>query len=352
MVAWALNDHSPCIGGGLDRGPANQFEEWTMPHHYLRGILFCVIATVSWGAMFPVMTGALARIDPFTFTSIRYLAAISVLLVVLLATEGARGVSLEGERVLPIWFFGTAGFAGFGFLVFLGQQMAGAEGALTASIMMATMPMMGLLVVWIVHKTMPPLYSVVFILISFCGVALVITKGDFSGLINHQVSYSASMLIILGALCWVLYTVGVSFYPRWSPLKYTTLSTAFGLLSVLTINAALFGTGAVPIPSASAIESVVPHLAYMALGAGAVGVLSWNAGNRIITPLNGVLFINVVPMTAFAISAIEGIVPSAIQVLGACLTGMALICNNLYLRRRVSPAAAPSGGTRALSPSE
>ncbi|WP_269975583.1 hypothetical protein [Dickeya lacustris] len=47
----------------------------------------------------------------------------------------------------------TLGFAGFGFLVFLGQHLAGPSGALTASIMMATMPMLGLLTIWALKKT-------------------------------------------------------------------------------------------------------------------------------------------------------------------------------------------------------
>lgn len=50
------------------------------------------------------------------------------------------------------WLLGSIGFCGFGSFVFLGQQLAGREGALTASIMMATQPMMGLLVNSVVRK--------------------------------------------------------------------------------------------------------------------------------------------------------------------------------------------------------
>lgn len=39
---------------------------------YIKGLLCCLLATVSWGAMFPVMTHALIQIDPFNFTTIRY----------------------------------------------------------------------------------------------------------------------------------------------------------------------------------------------------------------------------------------------------------------------------------------
>jgi hypothetical protein len=46
------------------------------------------------------------------------------------------------------------------------------------------------------------------------------------------------------------------------------------------------------------------------------------------------LFINVIPLTSFAISALEGLAPTTAQVLGAGLTGLALIGNNLTVRAK------------------
>ncbi|MFX7902635.1 EamA family transporter, partial [Acinetobacter baumannii] len=48
---------------------------------YLKGTLYCLAASVSFGLMFPVMASALTRVDPFTFTSLRYLIAAAVSLV-------------------------------------------------------------------------------------------------------------------------------------------------------------------------------------------------------------------------------------------------------------------------------
>lgn len=299
---------------------------------YASGILFCFLATLSWGGMFPVMAGALRHIDPFTFTSLRYTLAGLAFLALLLHREGAKSLTLTGREAPLAWLFGTAGFAGFGFLVFLGQQRAGRDGALTASIMMATQPMLGLLVNWLLRKVVPPVYSIFFILLSFCGVALVITKGDPAALLREPQNFAADALILLGALCWVVYTVGGSFFPKWSPYKYTTVTTGLGLLSVYAVNIALLVTGSIDLPTLETLRSIVPELTYMALIAGGVGVLCWNLGNRILTPLNGVLFMDVIPVTAFAISAVQGVVPERVQVLGACFTGVALICNNVCMR--------------------
>jgi len=300
---------------------------------YLMGILCCLGATFSWGAMFPIMTDALRFIDPFTFTALRYSIAAIAFGSLLVLREGPLAFSLVNQRWGLAWLFGSAGFAGFGFLVFLGQQMIGLNGALTASIMMATMPMLGLLVVWSLRKARPPLVSLGFILISFCGVVLVITGGDLRAVLAEPANYFANVPLILGALCWVLYTVGATYFPKWSPYRYTTLTTLLGLTTVFAVDIVLMFFGVIPQPTVAVVLEVAPHLIYMALIAGFFGVLCWNIGNKILTPLNGVLFMDVVPITAFALSAISGVVPNVMQTFGACITAIALLMNNLYQRR-------------------
>lgn len=301
---------------------------------YAKGVLCCLIATLSFGFMFPVMTSALTRIDPFTFTSLRYLIAGAAFLVMLRIKEGPSALRPGGEPVALAWLLGSIGFAGFGFFVFLGQQLAGRDGALTASIMMATQPMLGLLVNSIVRRILPPLYSFLFILLSFCGVALVVTKGNIAGLLSGPRDYSANALIVLGALCWVIYTFSASFFTKWSAFKYTTMTTWLGLTTIIAINLLLFVEHTVPVPTAEALLAIAPHLLYMGLIAGFVGILCWNLGNKILTPLNGMLFMDVVPITTFVVSSFAGVIPTHMQLVGASMTGSALILNNLYLRRR------------------
>jgi hypothetical protein len=56
--------------------------------------------------------------------------------------------------------------------------------------------------------------------------------------------------------------------------------------------------------------------------------------------MNGVLFMDVVPITTFTIPALTGVVPGEAQVFGAAMTTSALILNNLYLRQRARRTAA------------
>ncbi len=174
----------------------------------------------------------------------------------------------------------TAGFAVFNFLIFFGQQLAGKDGTLTASVMVATMPMLGLLVNWFVTKTAPSPYSFLFILMSFIGVVLVVSKGNIAAMIDSPQNYIADGIMLFAALCWVVYTIGGTFFPAWSSYKYTAVTTVLGLSSAIVINGALFASGAIPLPSHTDVGHVLPQMAYMSLVAGVIGVLSWNLGNR------------------------------------------------------------------------
>jgi hypothetical protein len=176
------NSHGiPLRGAACDRAQGG----------YGKGVLYCIAATVSFGLMFPVMASALTRVDPFTFTSLRYLLAAGASLVLLRVKEGPGALRPKGEPIALAWFLGSIGFAGFGFLVFLGQQLAGREGALTASIMAATQPLLGVLINSTARRVQPPPYTLLLVLLSFSGVALVITKGDISGLLHEPSPPSA-----------------------------------------------------------------------------------------------------------------------------------------------------------------
>ena len=302
-----------------------------MKNKYLLGILFCLTAVLSWGGMFPVMGTAMKVVNPFIFTLIRYTSAAVLFLLLLYVKEGRKAFAFEG-RSLQIWLLGSSGFAGFGFLVFLGQKLSGPSGALSASVMMALMPLLSVVVNWLFRGIKPLKYSLAFVLMSFFGVLTVVTKGDYATLARLRSDVLADGCILLGALCWVVYTIGAAYFPKWSPVRYTALTTCLGVLTIWAVNLALWISGYQRVPSLADCQSILPQILYMVLIAGFVGVLAWNAGNKILTSLNGVLFMDVVPITTFAIAAFQGYLFNRAEMIGAGLTVSALIFNNIYQR--------------------
>ena len=86
------------------------------------------------------------------------------------------------------------------------------------------------------------------------------------------------------------------------------------------------------------IESVGWQLVYLIVIASVLGVLSWNAGNKLVGVTNGMLFINFVPVTVFAIRIAQGHHFQPIEFFGAALVIGALIANNVVVRRAAAPA--------------
>jgi drug/metabolite transporter (DMT)-like permease len=311
------------------------------------GALFCLIAGVTWGAQFPIAGSALKLIDPFYFTLLRYMAVSLILMLLLIVSEGTKAFSFE-SRAAWVWFYGTMAFTVYNFLVFLGQKTAGPSGAVLASIMMALMPITSVLVMWVYKKTTPSTFALGCIVVAFLGVSLVITKGDISVLSSTSGNLSPALLILTGVFAWVIYTIGGSNF-TWSPLRYTTLSCILGTASTLVIVVLATIAGYLKVPAVDTLSTIRWEMGYLIVISGVLAVFSWNAGNRALTPINGILFINLVPVTTFVISILSGYNMSTLEVVGAVVTIAALVSNNLYQRKLLRsksavPAAVPAVG--------
>ena len=122
-----------------------------------------------------------------------------------------------------------------------------------------------------------------------------------------------------------------------------------GLPAIFGATAIATATGYVSTPSALDIESVGWQLAYIVGIASVLGVLSWNAGNKLLGVVNGVLFINFVPVTVFAIRIAQGHRFQPIEFVGAALVIGALIANNVVIRRAAAPAQPGAKGTERFA---
>ena len=86
------------------------------------------------------------------------------------------------------------------------------------------------------------------------------------------------------------------------------------------------------------------ELLYMSIIAGVIAVFCWNAGNRYISSINGILFMNLVPVLALIGSIFQGYTVDKIEIAGASLTIIALLCNNLWQRKDRNPHLRSLGG--------
>ncbi|WP_001232325.1 MULTISPECIES: DMT family transporter [Bacillus cereus group] len=301
----------------------------------IMGALACLIASMSWGAMFPVADHALEYIDPFYFSFIRYGAVAIILVLLLLMKEGKKAFRLEGKGKLLV-FFGTMAFTVYNVLVFLGQMMMGKPGVMVASIMEALMPMISICILWGYKHIKPKKYMITSMVIAFVGAVFVITKGDMSFFLTLKDNLFSLAFIFIGVVGWVVYTMGGQVFSDWSTLRYSTLTCVFGTAVTGVITIIITMLGYVPVPSAEILSIVKYDLLFMMTLPGIVALLAWNYGVKILSSINGILFINFVPITTLVIMMMQGYKITTFDIVGTLLVMTALIRNNVCQRKEES----------------
>jgi drug/metabolite transporter (DMT)-like permease len=298
------------------------------------GVLCATFTGIVWGGQFVVGKSALARVDSFWLTTVRYAVAAALLLGLLAVAEGGRALWPRG-RVRELLVLGTLGFAGFNLLAYTGLEHARPE---SASLIVALSPLLTALVLWLRNGARPSRLTFVCLVVALAGVSLVISGGHPSTLLHGSLGIG-DLLVLGGVLSFVLYTIGAADHRELSPLRYTALTATLGWPAIAA--ATLVGTAAgwLSTPSGSDWVAVTPQLAYLALPGAVIAVLCWNAAVERLGAQTTSLFGNLIPISTFTIETIRGYRPSLLELVGALITVAALVANNLLARPR--PADRP-----------
>ncbi|UVI32965.1 DMT family transporter [Paenibacillus spongiae] len=296
------------------------------------GALYCFIAAVAWGGVFPVAELAMRHIDPFWITTFRYGIVALLLGAILYYKEGRGAFKLEraGRKLV---LFGTCGFTVNSMGLFWGQKQLGSSGVLLSSIMESFMPLLVVLLVWIMTRQRPHAGTIACIGLAFVGVLLVITKGDLSMLGSRDLQIVPLLSLFIAVIGWVVYTVGSGEFKGWSALRYSAMTCIFGSLASLLVNCALTWSGVLSFPTKEQVLPALPHLSFLIVIGGVAALLAWFRGIELLTPINGILFINFAPVTTFLITAARGYHVSPLEWWGMALIIAAVVANNVMSRR-------------------
>ncbi|HLS23860.1 MAG TPA: DMT family transporter [Pseudogracilibacillus sp.] len=294
------------------------------------GALLAAIASMSWGAMFPVANHAFQYISPFYFTLIRYIPVAIILVILLYFIEGKKSFKLEGKGFI-LWFYGTMGFTIYNLFIFWGQDLLGDPGVLLASIMEALAPIISILIVWVVTKQRPYIFTIATIIAAFIGVFIVVTNGDVS-LLFESGRFIPLFILFLAATGWALYTFGGSRFDGWSVLRYSTLSCLYGTLTATIVVLIFTGFNMIEVPTLAQVYAVRYNMLFMILLPGLFALLFWNKAVLMLKPINAILFINLAPVTTVVIRLLQGYSISIYEYTGVFLVVLAILLNNLYQR--------------------
>jgi drug/metabolite transporter (DMT)-like permease len=299
-----------------------------------KGVLIMLLTVLIWGAMFPVAKAALQTLDAFWLSSIRYGVAAPTLCAILCWREGVAALRYNG-KLLQASFYGITGFGGFSIMVFLGLAWSRPE---HAAIIMALQTPATAFAHWALKGVRPARFTLGCVAAAVLGVFMVITKGD----LVHAFAGGTLLgdaLIFLGAMSWIVYSIGAVSFPGWSALRFTTLTCVPGMAGIFAVTGIATMSGYASVPAAATLVSVGWELAYLALFTAVLAVLFWNQAVGYLGALNTMLLGNLVPVVTFAIRILQGYRFELIELSGAGLVLAALAANNLYLRRRRSPVS-------------
>ncbi|MCC6609550.1 MAG: DMT family transporter [Burkholderiales bacterium] len=304
------------------------------PDRAVRGVALLGVTVLVWGATFPIGKDAVAVVDPYWLSAIRYAIAAPCFALILWRVEGARAFDYEGKRGIAA-LVGCVGFAGFNVFTFAGMQYTASE---HAAIITALQAPLTALAHWAWRGVRPARFTLACVAAAFAGVMLVITKGNVRAALAGG-SLHGDMLVFVGAASWVAYVMGVIKFSGWSALRYTTLTSLPGAGAIALIALGMTVLGVVEVPRGDTLAAAGWQLGYLTFLTALVGVLCWNAGIRALGPLNAVLLGNLVPVVTFAIRIAQGHRFEAIELTGAALVIGALAANNLFLRRMLERRA-------------
>ena len=192
-----------------------------------------------------------------------------------------------------------------------------------------------------------------FVLLALAGVLLVIGHGDPGALLHGGIN-GGDLLVLAGTASFVVYTFGARRFANYTSLRYTALSATGGTLTVIAVTASASAVGWLTPPSAGDVAAIWWQLAYIVVIGALAAVLAWNEGVRRLGAPNAALFMNLVPVVAFAIAIVRGYHPDGMELLGAAVTVAALVGANLTSRRQdtTRPESAAWAETRSANPAK
>lgn len=302
--------------------------------------LTLVLSTLFWGANFNLGKYVVHAMDPLAAAAWRFIAAGAVMAAYTFYKEGIDWAGMR-RNLAPLVVMALLGIFGFNVAFFYGLQTTS---SVDGSLIMTLNPTITVVLTALVIGDRISWRQVLGLALSFTGVVTVVTGGAWS-MLAHFTLGRGNGLILLGNLCWAVYSiVGKRFIRQLSALQTTTATMLIGGAAITGLAMATHG-GTLPVPAAPNVAA----LAVMALFGSVMAYLWWNNGIRTIGPARTAVFFDLVPIFTMVIAISLGEHVTLAQGLGAVFVIGGVLFSSGALDRPAAPARtrlAPSGGQR------
>ncbi|MBS3920960.1 MAG: DMT family transporter [Deltaproteobacteria bacterium] len=191
-------------------------------------------AVIFWGFSFIATKMALKEVHPFTLLTLRYAIGALLLLLVQLNRDRNFFKIFSPRDWIYIFILATVGVSGLGLLQAYGLLYTTAIN--TGWIIAINPILIALSARFFLGETIT-VRKVSGILLGFCGIFLIISKGVFSLSLFQFTSTYGDLLVLASALAWTSFTIGgKGFISRFPPLATVTTIMVAGCLLVLPLS--------------------------------------------------------------------------------------------------------------------
>lgn len=294
---------------------------------YSIGTMLVLATVVIWGVQFPIAKHTFETVDAFHSAVFRFTLPALILFVALVLREGWSALR-TGPDTISVFGLGVMGMCAAPSLIFGGLMFTRPE---IAAIIVATQPLITVLMQRIMGGESPGIGTVLCVVAAFFGVVTVVTRWETSMDVS-AIEIAANFMVLLGALCFVIYTIACVRFQHWTSLRLTTLCMLSGAVANSLLVVVLVTLGLLVQPAIADWIQVRWELLFLAL-VGVLGAMfTWILGARRVGPLNAMLSINLIPIVTFAVRYMQGYRFEAIELVGAVMVIGALTTQNLLIR--------------------
>ncbi|MGF1733240.1 DMT family transporter [Photobacterium kasasachensis] len=279
------------------------------------GVLFAIFF---WGSNFNAIQGLSPSMTPIVAATIRFGVACACLLLLRLSRRTPES-SLSRRDKIYLLLLAFIGVLVQNCAIFISLDHTS---AVNASIIIANMPLAGLLLSALILNTQTTRYHLIGAAVSLVGVLLVLTKGNWQQLTLQSGDVLALLALVSGCLYTVLAKKWVSHIPLSQFLRWT-LGAGFIQMALI---ACWLEHPLVAIQSMTQSDMMI--ILYMGICGTLVAYYFWMQGTQVIGPRKVTSMFNLIPVFTLVISMALGTMPYLTQLVGIVLVTAGVVIAN------------------------
>jgi drug/metabolite transporter (DMT)-like permease len=269
------------------------------------------LAAVFWGANFYFGKEVVSFMSPEMANTLRFGIASLILIPMLFLSKGFSWKTFM-EKIWVYIILSCIGIYGFNMLFLVGLKYSN---SINGALIMGLNPLLTFILSYFFLSVPINIKQLTGIAISFIGVAIVLTEGNFAVLQNMNFSIG-DLLLISASFSFALYNlINKKYMSNVSPLHTTAITTMIAAILFLLTSELMGKT----INLAKITYSVWGALLFMAIFGSILAYIFWNRGVAKIGAGKASLFTNFIPLSGTLISVSMGHELVSYQILGGVL---------------------------------